>query len=487
MSRHPLTLKVMRLARPALTHSQQFPVDYVPKYPSTFSHSARQFVEAAPAQFGGVTSTGAAGKEVPLESFPLTETLSLPRKFGAMYLGETFCAHACITNASQTTVKNVAIQVEIGIGGRMAPLPLSLRSERHEYRQDGPASIVVQRLEPGESINLQITHEIRQLGLHELSWQVDYLGIDGVPDTLRKLFNFRVNNPLVVKTKVNRCRPQGVNESRAIFLEIQVTNATEGTMALERLRFDPDSAYECMEYDSSRLDGMDAPLSPPPESAGAEKQGNAGQGVIWAGTSFMHPGETRQYLYGLTQRCQQVSDTAPSPTSPPLPPSWGREAQQAGSLGRLDILWRSEFGGVGRLQTSQLSQKPQPPTQFPVCMLGLRQPLADEPAGSDDRGGQVALERPFDARFLVRNDSDQAVNLTVAADMARLGSVLLCGNATREVGEVEPDRTREFTFTFIPMSLGVHRIPTFRVSDAYSGTTQQLGGYVADIVVIGDC
>ncbi|KAJ1916485.1 hypothetical protein H4219_003751 [Mycoemilia scoparia] len=490
MYRHPLTLKVMRLARPTFSQSMVFPVDYVTDQPSTFSQSVQQLLETSPALFGNITSTSVMDSDTPYESFVYTEALSVPRKFGAMYLGETFGAHVCITNSDQEVVKNIAIQASIEAGGRKSPLDLELRSNGYEYRQDQSSHIVIQKLEPGESVNIQIFHETRQLGVHDLEWQVDYLRGNGEPDTLRKLFNFRVNNPLIVKTKVNNIQwPSNRTENdtakrggaSAIFLEIQVTNATEDTMVLERLRFDPVSVYDIAEFD--RIPTTDNPL--PPQHFGHRDTSKDDQGLVeensslWHGDSFLHHNQVRQYLYMLIPKPSLMNAPSKQDYLDAL-----RKTQMTKSLGKLDIVWRSQFGAMGRLQTSQLARKP--PSLFPLS-IECKKIIVSKHSVAQERQSQlgsnnVLLEEPFKVQCRAYNLSDTTTDVAVFVDSTKLGTVLLCGATKYSLGPIESGESREFSMTFIPMSLGIHRVGGLRITNLLTGASQDVD-HLADVVV----
>ncbi|KAJ2581726.1 hypothetical protein EV177_010396, partial [Coemansia sp. RSA 1804] len=173
-------------------------------------------------------------------------------------------------------------------------------------------------LQAGQPLNLQVAHEIKELGVHMLGCTISYLSAQGEHRSLQKSFKFQVSNPLVVKTKINHL-------DNDVLLEIQVHNATQSTMVLERLRFEAASPFEADDLNSV---GANVP--------------------VWCGSvGFMQPGDVRQYLYRLQP--QQPSD------QPSIEQE--RAIKYASALGKLDILWRSAFGSVGRLQTSQLLRK----------------------------------------------------------------------------------------------------------------------------------
>ncbi|KAJ2775952.1 hypothetical protein IWQ57_000109 [Coemansia nantahalensis] len=301
---HPLTLKVMRLSRPALAEARPLPVD---SSASVLATPLREAGQGRPTQSGEVRGDGQLlGGLRPLDAFPLAETLVLPRSFGTMYLGEVFGAQLCVCNESALVVRDVAVRVVM----QTATQQLALVA----------AGGTGQQLGAGQPLGLQATHEIKELGTHVLGCSIEYLSAQGERRTLQRSFRFQASNPLVVKTKVH-------HQARDVLLEVQVHNATHGPMALERLRLEPASPFAA--EDLSVLSG------------GSPLWGSA--------AGFMQPGDVRQYLYRL--RLPPASADAGAPADEE------RAARYAAALGRLDIVWRGAFGSVGRLQTSQLMRR----------------------------------------------------------------------------------------------------------------------------------
>ncbi|KAI7826767.1 hypothetical protein BX661DRAFT_30239 [Kickxella alabastrina] len=344
---HPLTLKVMRLSRPTLADTrQQLAADSTE---SVLAPPLRDIEQNYPTQSGLVLSDMhiAGDTALPLDALPLTETLVLPRAFGTMYLGETFLAHLCICNESSFVVRDVSVQVAMQTATQQLALLGSSTGDAAK-----------QQLATRQPLNLQVTHEIKELGAHVLGCSIAYLSAQGERRTLQKSFKFQVANPLVVKTKVNHLE-------RDVLLEVQVHNATQGAMALERLRFEPA-----------------APFSAEDLSAG----------VFGSRAGFVNPGDVRQYLYRLHV-----------PAKGPLSVEQERAIRYATAMGKLDILWRGAFGSVGRLQTSQLLRKS--PGMF------LLETDSARVLGSDSN--EAAIEEPFVACVRVRNVSERRMAVSL--------------------------------------------------------------------------
>ncbi|KAJ2158423.1 hypothetical protein GGF46_003774 [Coemansia sp. RSA 552] len=405
---HPLALKVMRLSRPSLAAARPLPVD---SSSSVLATAVRDAEQRHPAQSGEVLSdTALADTERPLDGFPLTETLELPRAFGTMFLGETFAAQMCVSNDSPSGVRDVAVKVVM----QTATQQLALAG----------GSAAAAELGSGQALSLRVEHEIKELGTHMLGCAITYVTAQGERRTLQRSFRFQAGNPLVVKTKVNHI-------GRAVLLEVQVHNATHGAMALERLRFDPVAPFVAEELGGPALWGSRA--------------------------GFMGAGDVRQYLYRLQAAIAEDSgDKVDDQTAVEKE----RALQYATALGRLDILWRGAFGSTGRLQTSPLVRRA--PGMFLIETEGAHVV------------GSAAVERPFEARVRVRNVSEQAMTLTATALAQRHPLVMPCGAARTDLGSLGVGETRELRLEFLPLAPGVQQFGALALHDSVSGYTREL-------------
>merc|ERR1711970_1348640 len=92
-------------------------------------------------------------------------------------------------------------------------------------------------LEPRNSIDDVINHEVKELGTHILVCAVSYVGPAGENLSFRKFFKFQVMKPLDVKTKFYNV------ESDEVFLEAQVQNITQTTITLDRVTLEPSHTF----------------------------------------------------------------------------------------------------------------------------------------------------------------------------------------------------------------------------------------------------
>ncbi|KAH9180375.1 DUF974-domain-containing protein [Lactarius sanguifluus] len=309
---HLLSLKVMRLSRPALASAWE------PFYSNSPSFSAHSTASVLSLQ----GSAPLPGHPKTLRDLTNASTLlTLPSSFGAIQLGETFSGALAMNNESAAAVDGVVLRVEM----QTATSKILLAE------LGGPTLSLV----AGETLESMVHHEIKELGQHVLACTVSYQlppgarrpmvagtsaaaggGVDDAGlQTFRKFYKFAVTNPLSVKTKVHVPRSPSAQlsakERTKVFLEVHIQNLTSEPMWFERIVFEP----------APEWDVQDTNLLPD------------GQRTLFSGPmAMMQPQDTRQPI-----RPPSHAQHAPGTILP---------------LGRLDISWRSSFGEPGRLLTS---------------------------------------------------------------------------------------------------------------------------------------
>ncbi|KAF8184975.1 hypothetical protein K438DRAFT_1064877 [Mycena galopus ATCC 62051] len=357
---HLLSLKVMRVSRPALASAWQ------PFYSSSPSFSAHSTASILSLQDNS-----------PLPGHPKTlrdlthasELLTLPSSFGSIQLGETFSSCLCVNNEAQVAVEAVAMKVEMQTATSKVLLAEFGGSET--------------TLSVGDTLENVVHHEIKELGQHVLACTVTYRlppGSRTAPgpaedpndpalQTFRKFYKFAVTNPLSVKTKVHAPRSftalMSSVEREKVFLEVHIQNLTTETMWFERMRFE--CADEWDVADGNLID--------------VEREDS--ESIFSGSTALMQPQDMRQYIYILSRKSATLAPIVYAPGSV-IP------------LGRLDISWRSSYGEPGRLLTSMLSRRiplVTAPAQKPVSALPpyLQQRNATISAGAAPRSQSPQL------------------------------------------------------------------------------------------------
>ncbi|KZT66827.1 DUF974-domain-containing protein [Daedalea quercina L-15889] len=361
---HLLSLKVMRVSRPSVGSAWE------PFYSSSPSFSAHSTTSIVSLQ----GKTALPGHPKTLRDLShVTEMLMLPASFGAIQLGETFTSCLSVNNEANVPVEAVTLTVEVQTA--------STKTVLAEFGGEG------QQLNPGESLERVVSHEIKELGQHALACTVSYRlppgsrastsadGTDSDALVFRKFYKFAVTNPLSVKTKVHVPRGPSAAFSRTerekVFLEIHIQNLTQDAMWLERMRLECADGWQAQDANMMDVD----------DEMGSES--------IFSGSmALMQPQDMRQYIYILSPTQLAVFPVSHLPGS--IIP-----------LGRLDISWRSSFGEPGRLLTSMLSRRipliqppapaPTPPPKQPASAIPLhlqRSQSVVQPAPSRPRSPQ---------------------------------------------------------------------------------------------------
>lgn len=405
---HLLSLKVMRLSRPLLATNASVYYEsssYKPLIEGLESLNISDLTASHPVD--------TQQDQLEIRDFGLSQMLKLPSSFGNIYLGETFSTLVSINNEAQQLVHQVGVKIELQTSSQRFSLSDTTTTPRHSL--DAQAT---------HSVN--VSHEIKELGVHILVCSVHYV-TEGRRRHFRKFYKFQVSNPLAVKTKVNN-----MIDGR-VFLEAQLQNVSVGPMYLERMKFDPSEHFTFTDLNTIVKE--------------KDEDDNQKKDSVF-GDPFIQPQDVRQYLYMLS----------------PRDPNNDRMARTTNALGKLDIVWRSAMGDLGRLQTSQLTRKAPLLDDVEVQPFWLEK---DEPA-------QVQLEIPFQLGIRVRNHSTQNMRLVLSAVKTKMGSVLLSGLSTRYLGEVGPNQTTETRLEFFPLTPGLQRVGGLRVEDQLTGYTKEI-------------
>lgn len=163
---------------------------------------------------------------------------------------------------------------------------------------------------------------------------MNYTSPAGFAQSLRKFFKFQVHKPLDVKTKFYNA------EMDEIYLEAQIQNVTTGPFCLEKVELDSSEQYTV-----SSLNTL-----PNGES-------------VFTSKNMLQPNNSCQFLYCIKVTIIRLLgirfklNTLQIILQPkPEIAKDIKTLRQANNVGKLDIVWRSNFGEKGRLQTSQLQR-----------------------------------------------------------------------------------------------------------------------------------
>lgn len=150
--------------------------------------------------------------------------------------------------------------------------------------------------------------------------------------SFRKFFKIQVLKPLDVKTKFYNA------ENDDVYLEAQVQNITAGPICLEKVALDASHLFDGNTFMNSFLLQYQNIGSVAVTSLNTTPEGES----VFGKTTLLQPQSVCQFLYCLTPNAKLSADL--------------KSLSGATNIGKLDIVWRSNLGERGRLQTCQLQR-----------------------------------------------------------------------------------------------------------------------------------
>ncbi|KAK8197675.1 hypothetical protein HDK77DRAFT_369352 [Phyllosticta capitalensis] len=310
---HSVSLKVLRLSRPALAHSYALPQ---PTEPTSLSLSPQASLPHPSADVN--------------DPFIISPLLKLPEAFGSAYVGETFSCTLCANNELQPgdDTKSVSgVRVTADMQTPSAPNGISLELEPREEDETAAGGV----LDVGKSLQKILTFELREEGSHTLAVTVTYtetqLGGEGQAAggrvrTFRKLYQFVAQQLITVKTKISELPAKGGGLSKFV-LEAQLENSGEGSLSLEPVIINAESPF--------KSSSLNMPLNASPEDP--------------PHLPVLGSGDVLQVAYLLEQQ-----QGAPEGYTPPAVRETGRRML----VRNLFVQWRSPQGGRGSLKIGPL-------------------------------------------------------------------------------------------------------------------------------------
>ncbi|KAJ5113494.1 hypothetical protein N7456_002028 [Penicillium angulare] len=244
---HAVSLKVLRLSRPSLSHQSPLPAANTKISPkASLAHSSAEFDD----------------------QFIITPILTLPPAFGSVYVGETF---ACTLSANNEmgeddtgrSVTSVRIVAEMQTPSSVASLELDPATD----------SAQTEGLKIGESLQKIVRYDLKEEGNHILAVSVSYSetrigqgsqAASGRVRTFRKLYQFVAQPCLSVRTKASELPPLEVdNKSLGPYgktrllrfaLEAQLENVGDGAVVVKQTRLAPKPPFKSQSLNWDALD-----------------------------------------------------------------------------------------------------------------------------------------------------------------------------------------------------------------------------------------
>lgn len=331
-----------------------------------------------------------------MESLAVGQFMVLPQSFGNIYLGEIFSSYLCVHNGSNQAVKNVSVKLDLQTSTQLISL--------------SKGSSEIKELAPDNTVDQVIHHEVREIGTHILVCEVSYIATNpvGPVQSFRKYFKFQVIKPLDVKTKFYNA------ESDEVYLEAQIQNLTAGPICLEKVSLESSHLFSVSTWNTN-------------------EKGES----IYGRINLLDSGCSRQYLYCLKPQLSLEKDP--------------KMMHNATNIGKLDIVWKSNLGERGRLQTSKLQRK--------APEYGdLRVTIKDIPQG-------VYLENEVDLKCHITNISERNMDLLLSLESS--DSIAWCGVSDKMIGTLKPGTSIDVPLSLIPLDTGITIVSGLKLTDTF--------------------
>ncbi|XP_034815920.1 trafficking protein particle complex subunit 13 isoform X6 [Pan paniscus] len=255
-----------------------------------------------------------------------------------------------------------------------------------------------------------------------------YISVHNDSNQVVKDILVKVLKPLDVKTKFYNA------ETDEVFLEAQIQNMTTSPMFMEKVSLEPSIMYNVTELNSVS---------------------QAGECVSTFGSrAYLQPMDTRQYLYCLKPK--------------------NEFAEKAGIIkgvtviGKLDIVWKTNLGERGRLQTSQLQR--------------MAPGYGDVRLSLEAIPDTVNLEEPFHITCKITNCSSERT-MDLVLEMCNTNSIHWCGISGRQLGKLHPSSSLCLALTLLSSVQGLQSISGLRLTDTFLKRTYEYDD-IAQVCVV---
>lgn len=327
------------------------------------------------------------------ETISIGQFLLLPQSPVNIYLGEIFSSYICVYSESQQIVNNINVKVDL---------------QTSSQRLNLSSTPSTPQLKPDETVNIVIHHEVKEIGTHILVCEVAYQNGQGIPMNFKKFFKIQVLKPLDVKTKFYNA------ENDDVYLEAQVQNLTNGPICLEKVALDASHLFNV-------------------SSLNTTPNGDS----IFGKTTLLHPQSICQFLYCLTPNEKLISDL--------------KSLSGATHVGKLDIVWRSNLGERGRLQTSQLQRIGPDYEDIRLSIVEIN--------------NFAVLEELFTFKCKLVNNCERVVELIMSLE--NVDGISWCDISSRKLKPLQPHTSAVIDLKCIPLKPGLIWISGIKLMDTF--------------------
>lgn len=153
-----------------------------------------------------------------------------------------------------------------------------------------------------------------------------------------------------------------------------------------------------------------------------------------------------------------------------MPPARCCGARQiAANLGKMDFVWRTNFGDNGHLQADQIQRKVPPADDLELIALRVL----------DER---VVVETPFQLRCCLANRSNRKMSIRLYAMKTTLPGIVINGVSGQHVGDLVAGGHHELDLQLFAHSPGLQSVVGLLAVDTLTGKSYELGGALSVFV-----
>jgi len=127
----------------------------------------------------------------------------------------------------------------------------------------------------------------------------------------------------------------------------------------------------------------------------------------------------------------------------------------ATAIGKIDIIWKTNMGERGRLQTSQLPRKVPHYGEIEVDVVWTPEILH--------------VEEPFELVVRVTNHSNNTMSLRLFYVKSKMAYISFVGSSAMLIGELLPGQEKTVRLKLFPLAPGLQKIGGIGLNDSISG------------------
>ncbi|KAG2386321.1 hypothetical protein C9374_002767 [Naegleria lovaniensis] len=344
------------------------------------------------------------------DSLGFYDSWSLPSAPGAIYIGETLKCYISLHNESYNIIKNISVTAQLYYGKGKTTNHTLLDISSTPMEQLGSKSnkdfIIEQPLSIPDNIN---DDDDKTFLVCNVAY---YDPEEGRMRSFRKLFPFKVYEPLGMKVKVNTLENH-------IFVQLDLQNLTQApSMYIENVKFESSFGFDLIDHSTHN----------------------------YGDRYYEHPllrGETKRLQFELVPNL--------------------KHSKAINALGKISLQWKNTLGESGMLITNPIQYKGVTKQDLEVTILGFSSSsMSDEFLLDTGRvqlkPEQFYLHKPFYAVCEIVNNSKDVMDLTLHLESDKLYPLAVYGSSLHVIGELQPTKSRVVYIPLFPLQRGLHAV-----------------------------